>query len=163
MRVSAETGSEKITRSRVTGELHQFVDRAQFGDAGAARRAARVAAIVEHSNDAHVRIALRRKRTDQGLAVLICANHHRAAVEPAFAGPAPHQEEQPAPERDQGEQPKHIEHAEPDARELIAGFGEKRHADGNEKDHGPGRCEPHVLLLVTAERLHLIDVGHLEG
>ena len=33
---------------------------------------------------------------------------------------------------------------------------------GDEKHHGPRRGEPHILLLMAAEGLDLIDVGHLE-
>ena len=77
-------------------------------------------------------------------------------------GPAPYQEKQPAPECHQRQQAEHIERAEPGARKLIAGLGEERHADREQKNHGPGRHEPHILLLVAAERLHLVDVGDLK-
>src|SRR6185312_817931 len=129
----------------------------------AACRAARLAAIVEHADDADVGIALCAERADERLAVLVGADHHGAAVEPAVAGPAAHQKKQRAAEADQRQQAEHIEAAKPDARELIAGLGEERDADGDEKYHRPRRSEPHVLLLVTAEGLDLIDVGGLEG
>jgi hypothetical protein len=46
---------------------------------------------------------------------------------------------------------------------LVARFGEERNSDGDQKHHRPGGGKTHVLLLVPAERLHLIDVGDLEG
>ncbi len=48
------------------------------------------------------------------------------------------------------------------AKTSVAGLGEERGADGDQEHHRPGRGEPHVLLLVAAERLHLVDVGDLE-
>ena len=110
----------------------------------------------------HVGIALQGERADQRFTLAVATDHDRAAVEPAFLGPAPDQEEQPAPEGDQREQPEHIERAEPGAGELIARLGEEGNADGDEKYHRPGGGEPHILLLVSAEGLHLINVGHLE-
>src|SRR5215470_6771599 len=53
--------------------------------------------------------------------------------------------------------------AEPDARELVAGLGEEARADDQKEDDRPGRGETEVLLLMAAERLHLVDVGYLEG
>ena len=76
--------------------------------------------------------------------------------------PASHQQEQGAPECDQRQQAEHIEGAEPRPGKLVAGLGEERQADRDQKDHGPRRSEPHILLLVAAERLHLVDVGDLE-
>jgi hypothetical protein len=111
----------------------------------------------------HVGIALRGERTDQGFAVIVAADHYRAAVKPALLGPAPNQKEQRAPEGNQREQAEHIERAEPGAGELVAGLGEERNADGDQKHHRPCGGEPHILLLVPAEGLHLIDVGDLEG
>ena len=67
-----------------------------------------------------------------------------------------------AAERDQRDQADHVKAAEPDAGELVAGFGEKRHGDGEQKYHRPRRGEPHILLFMAAKRLHLIDVGGLE-
>ncbi len=93
----------------VAGELHEIVDGAELGHAGAARRAALVAAVVEHADDADVGIALRGERADQRFAVAVGADHDGAAVEPAFARPAPHQQKQPAAERDQREQAEHVE------------------------------------------------------
>ena len=164
MRPSATIGSEKMTRSTrvLAGELEDIVHRAEIGNAIAGGEAAVVVAIVEHADDANVGIALRGERFEQGLGVQVCADHDGAAVEPALPRPAPHQEEQAAPERDQRQQAEDIESAEPGARELVAGFGEERQADRDQKDHGPGRSEPHILLLVAAERLHLVDVGDLE-
>ena len=105
---------------------------------------------------------MRRQRLDQGFAIGVGADKDGAAVEPALARPPPHQEKQRAPECDQREQAEYVEAAEPGAGELIARLGEKRHADGDQKHHRPGRGEPHILLFVPAESLDLIDVGHLE-
>ena len=146
----------------MAGEFDEIVDGAELGDAVAARRGAVVAAIVEHADDAHVGIALRGKRGDQRLAVVVGADDDGAAVEAALPRPAPHQEEQGAAKCDQRDQPDHVEAAEPDAGELVAGFGEERHADGEQKYHGPRRGEPHVLFFMAAKRLDLIDVGRLE-
>ena len=165
MRPSAEIGSEKITRStrvwRANSTRSSTVP--SLGTPSQVGAAALVAAVVEHADDAHVGIALRGKRPDQRFAVASGADHDGAAVEPALPRPAPHQQEQRAPERDQRDQAEHVEAAEPDARELIAGLGEERHADGDQKHHRPRRGEPHILLLMAAERLHLVDVGGLEG
>ena len=128
----------------------------------AVRRAV-VAAVVEQADDAHVGIALVCERRDQRFAGLAAADDGGAAGEAAFAGPAPHQQEQPAAEREQRDQADDIEAAEPDAGELVAGLGEERHADHDQEHHRPGRGEPEILLLVAAERLHLVDVGGLEG
>ena len=65
--------------------------------------------------------------------------------------------------KQQRDQADDVEGAEPDAREHVAGLGEERRADDDQKHDRPRRGEPHVLLLVAAERLHLIDVGGLEG
>jgi len=58
--------------------------------------------------------------------------------------------------------PGHVEAAKPHPRKLVAGLGEESRADGDEKDDGPGRHQPEILLFVAAERLHLINVGDLE-
>ena len=164
MRSSAVIGSEKMTRStrRVTGEIHQVVDGAELWHAGCARGAALVVAVVEHADQPHVGIALRAERADQLFAVAVAADDHGAAVEPALVRPAAHHEKQSAPEGDQREQAEHVKRAEPGAGELVAGLGEKRNADGDQEHHGPRRSEPHVLLLVAAEGLDLIDIGDLE-
>ena len=100
MRPSAAIGSEKITRSTrvLAGELDDIVHRAEIGNAVAGGEAALVGAIVEHADDADVGIALRGERFEQRLAVPVGADHDGAAVEPALPRPAPHQEEQGAPE-----------------------------------------------------------------
>jgi hypothetical protein len=149
--------------ARGAGEFDEIVDGAELGHARASGRAAVVVAVVEGADDMHVGVALRGERADQRFAVIVAADHHRAAVEAALLGPAPDQKKQPAPECDQRKQAEHIEGAEPGAGELIAGFGEERNADGDQKHHRPGGSEPHILLLVSAEGLHLIDIGDLEG
>ena len=85
-----------------------------------------------------------------------------AAVEPARPRPLPHLQEQRAPKADERHQSEHVEAAEPDAGKFIRTLGEERGADNDEEDHRPGGGEPEVLLLVAAERLHLIDIGDLE-
>ena len=164
MRSSAAIGSEKITRStrvcRANSTRSSTVP--SLGTPLQVARLRSSAAIVEHADDADVGIALRGERFEQRLAVRVGADHDGAAVEAALPRPAPHQQEQAAPECDQRQQAEHIERAEPGARKLVAGLGEERQADRDQKDHGPGRSEPHILLLVAAERLHLVDVGDLE-
>ncbi len=125
-------------------------------------RCALVVAVVERTDQAHVGIALRAERADQRFAVRIAADHDGAAVEPAFLRPAAHEQKQPAPEGDQREQAEDVKRAEPGAGKLVAGLGEERNPDGDEKHHGPRRSKPHVLLLMPAEGLDLIDIGDLE-
>ena len=62
--------------------------------AGAARRAALVAAVVEHADDVDVGIALRGSEWMSVFAVGIGADHDGTAIEAAFARPAAHQQEQ---------------------------------------------------------------------
>ena len=128
MRLSAEIGSEKITRStrvrRANSTRSSTVP--SFWRPATRRGRAIVAAVVEHADDAHVGIALRGERLDQRVAALVGADHDGAAVEPALARPVPHQQEQRAPEADQHDQADDVEAAEPDARELVAGLGEER-------------------------------------
>jgi len=73
-----------------------------------------------------------------------------------------HQQEQRPPKADQNQQAGDIEAAEPYARELIAELGEERHADRDQEHHRPGRRQAEILLFITAERLHLVDVRGLE-
>ncbi len=165
MRSSAEIGSEKITRStRVRrAEFDQIVDGAELALAGAVGAAALVAAVVEQADDLDAGILLPPQLLDHVLAGLAAADDHGAAGEAAFARPFAHQQEQQLARGDQRDQAADIEAAEPDAREHLAGFGEERRADHDQEHHRPGRGEPHVLLLVAAEGLHLVDVGGLEG
>ena len=107
-------------------------------------------------------IALEAQRIDQSFSVFIGTDDDRATIEPALPRPATHQQEQATPEGDERDEPEDVECAEPGAGELIAGFGEERNAHGDQKDHGPRRGEPHVLLLVPAEGLNLIDIGGLK-
>ena len=106
MRPSAETGSEKITRSmrvlRANSTRSSTVP--SLGMPALVARAV-VAAVVEHADDADVGIALRGERLDQRFAVGIGADHDGAAFEPALLGPAPHQQEQRPPECDQRDRP----------------------------------------------------------
>ncbi len=87
MRLSAEIGSEKITRSmrvrRANSTRSSTVP--SFWRSGDVGRRAIVAAVVEHAEDAHVGVALRGERLDQRLAALVGADHDGAAVEPALA------------------------------------------------------------------------------
>ena len=127
MRLSAVIGNEKITRSTRVWRANstRFVDGAEFLHPLAACRTALVAAIVEHADDAHVGVALRGERADQRLAITVGADHDRAAVEAALARPAPHQQKQRTAKRDQRAEAEDVEAGEPDARELIACFGEE--------------------------------------
>ena len=164
MRPSAEIGSAEDHEidAGLARELHADRRRCRAFCAGPAAVRAIVAAIVEHTDDAHVAVALRGERADQASPRCIGADDDGAAVEPALSRPVPHQQEQRAPEREQRHEAEDVKAAEPHAREMIAGLGEERHADRDQEDHRPGRGEPEILLLVAAERLHLIDVGGLE-
>ena len=143
-------------------ELDQIVHRAELARSGDRLRRTVVAAVVEQADHADVGIALIPHRLGQRFAGFAAADDGGAPRQPAFLGPAPHHDEQPAAERQQRQHPDHVEAAEPDPRELVAGLGEERHADQDEEHHRPRRGEPEVLLLMAAERLHLVDVGHLE-
>ena len=143
-------------------EFDQIVDRAELEKPGHHIGRAFVAAIVERADDADVTVALRRDRVDQRSALLVGADDDGAPFEAALLGPAPHHEKQRAAEHDQHDQPGDVERAEPDARELVAGLGEERDADDDQEHDRPGRREPEILFLVTAEGLHLVDVGSLE-
>ncbi len=74
-------------------ELDKVVDRAELLQAGARGRRAIVAAVVEHADEAHVGVGLTLERGDQMLAGIAAADYDRTAVEPALAGPAPHDAE----------------------------------------------------------------------
>ncbi len=164
MRPSAEIGSEKMTRStrvwRANSTRSSTVP--SFGTPLQVCRAAVVAAIVKYADDAHVGIALRRECCDQRIAAIAGADHDGATIEAALPCPAAHQEEQGASKPDERKQSDHIKTAEPDPGKLIAGLGEVRHGDGEQKYHRPRRREPHILFFVTAKGLDLIDVGGLE-
>ena len=86
MRPSAEIGSEKITRStrvrRANSTRSSTVP--SLGMPAQLARAAIVAAVVEHADDAHVGIALRGERADQRFAAGVGADHDGAAIEPAL-------------------------------------------------------------------------------
>ena len=165
MRPSAEIGSEKITRSmrvrranstRSSTEPSFWRPATVVGARSSPRSSNRPTMCTSLSRCA--RMALIRISPP-----LIGAYHDSPAVEPALLGPPPHQQEQGAAESDQGRQAEDVEAAEPHPRELVSRLGEERHADGNQEDHRPRRGEPHILLLVAAKRLHLVDIGHLQG
>ena len=164
MRPSAEIGSEKITRStrvaRAKDTRSSMVPSlgtpAQLVGLRSSPRSSKAPMMCTSES----RCAASERISD--FTVAVAADDHGAAVEPALLRPAADQKEQAAAEGDQGEQPEHIKRAEPGAGELVAGLGEERNADGDEKHHGPRRGEPHILLLMPAEGLDLIDVGHLE-
>jgi hypothetical protein len=109
-----------------------------------------------------VGVALCRDGVDERGAILVGADDHCAPVEPALLGPAPDHHEQRTAEGQKRNCAGHIERADPDARELIARFSEKRKGDNDEKHHRPGGHQSQVGILVTAERLHVIDVCDLE-
>jgi hypothetical protein len=119
-RLSAEQREDHQVDPGAAGKRDEIVDAAELGHAAAARRAALVAAVVEHADDVNVGIALGGERADERFAIGVGADHDGAAIEAAFARPAPHQQEQHAPERDQREPAEHVEAAEPGPRELVA-------------------------------------------
>ena len=84
------------------------------------------------------------------------------AVEPALARPVAHQQEHGAAEPKQDQKPEDVEAPEPEPGIVIARLGEKCRRDRDQENHRPGGSQPEILLLITAERLHLIDVGRLE-
>ena len=143
-------------------ELYEVIDGAELARAVCALRRTFVAAVVEHSDHAHIGIALLPQRLDQRLAGRPAANDGGAPREAAFPGPAPHQHEQGAAENQERDEFDDVETAEPDPRELLASLGKERNADQDEEHHRPCGGEPEILLLVAAERLHLVDVSDLE-
>ena len=165
MRPSAEIGSEKITRSmrvrRANSTRSSTVPSFCWPATTVGERSS-----PRSSNTPTMRTSESRLRRASDLIsaspLLVGADHDGAAVEPALARPAPHQQEQRAAEADQRDQADDVEGAEPDARELLADLGEEGRADDQQEHHRPGGGEPEVLLLVAAERLHLVDVGGLE-
>ena len=149
--------------ARAPPEFDQVVDDAEFALTGAVGAAALIAAVVEQADDLDAGILLPLQLHDNMLAGHAAADDHRAAGEAAFARPFAHSQEQQLARDHQRHQAADIEAAEPDAREHLAGFGEERGADHDQEHHRPGRGQPHVLLLVAAEGLHLVDIGGLEG
>ena len=97
-------------------EFDEVVDRAELLQAGAGGGRAVVAAVVEHADQAHVRLALALQRGDEMLARIAAADHDRAAVEPAFAGPAAHDAVQKQAQAIEREQADAVVAREPEAR-----------------------------------------------
>jgi hypothetical protein len=114
-RLSAEIGSEKITRSTrvLRANATRSLTLPSLGTPPQLAALRFVAAVVEHADDVDVGIALGGERADERFAIGVGADYDGAAIEAAFARPAPHQQEQHAPERDQREQAEHVEAAEP--------------------------------------------------
>ncbi len=150
--------------ARAPSEFHQVIDRAELALAGAFHAGAIVAAVIEQPDDLDAAVLLPPQLLDHMRAGFAAADDHRAAGEAAFLRPFAHGQETPCRrEIISAASPTDVEGAEPYAREHFAGLGEERRADDDEEHQRPGRGEPHVLLLVAAEGLHLIDVGGLEG
>ena len=58
--------------------------------------------------------------------------------------------------------PSHVISAEPGPGEFVACFGKVRNSHGEQKNHRPRRGQAHVLFLMAAEGLDLINIGGLE-
>ena len=165
MRPSAEIGSEKMTRSTRVWRANSTRS-STVPSLGTPSKVAPLRSSPRSSNTPMMRRSVSRcaaSAETSELAAAAGADQDGAAVETALPRPAPHQKEQSAAERDQREQPDDVEGAKPDPREFISGLREKRRGDGEQEHHGPCRGEPHILLLVAAEGLDLIDIGGLEG
>ncbi|MEY9311464.1 hypothetical protein ABH977_006676 [Bradyrhizobium ottawaense] len=145
------------------GEFDDVVDLAELARAGAGIERAAVVAVVEHAQHVDVGILLRFERFDQLLAVAVGADDDGAAVEPALARPAAHQRSQHQTLGKQRGEPEEIEGGKPQPRDFAAVFGEEGDADEQQEDERPGRDHPCHLPELTAEQLHLIDVGGLEA
>jgi hypothetical protein len=145
------------------GKAHEVVDCAELLPLADLRERALLAAVIEHAEHAHVAVALGGKGADQSIAARIRADDDGASIESALPRPLPHEQEHGAPERQQDDKPGGIEGAQPQARVVISYFAEEGEADDDEEDNRPRRGQPEILLLVTPERLHLIDIGGLEG
>ena len=143
-------------------EFDEVVDRAELLQAGAGGGRAVVAAVVEHADKAHIRLALALQRGDEMLARIAAADHDRAAVEPAFAGPAAHDAVQKQAQAIEREQADAVVAREPEAGIHAAELREERDRDDHQKDDGPRDGEPRALADRIAESLDLIDVGGLE-
>ena len=164
MRLSAEIGSEKITRSTRVWRANSTRS-STVPSLGTPAQLAGLRSSPRSSNTPMMRTSESR-----------CAASERISVSPLLSAPTTTVRRSSRPsrvqrrtrrnsaaaKRDQREQAEHVEAAEPGAGELVAGFGEERSADGDQKHHRPRRGEPHILLLVAAEGLDLIDVGGLE-
>jgi hypothetical protein len=72
-------------------ELNKITDFAKLWDTIAGTWTAIAAAIIEHPDEAQVRILLLEKLRDQGLALVSAADYHGAAVEAAFSCPFQYQ------------------------------------------------------------------------
>ena len=139
MRLSAEIGSENSTRSTRVRRANSTRSSTEpsFGQPAAEVRRALVAAIVEHAEQAHVGIFLRAERVDQRFARLAAADQDGAAVEPAFAAPAPDlavEHEARDVEREEAEAE---EAREPDARVEVAEPREEHHGHERQEDERP--------------------------
>jgi hypothetical protein len=146
--------------SRPARELHEIVHRAEL--LTNIRERALLTAVVEYAENAHVAVSLVCKRTDQRVATLISADDHGAPIESTLLRPAPYQQEYGATETDQQRQSSDVKAPEPKAGIMISDLGKEGSADDEQKYHRPGRGKPKILLLITAECLHLIDIGALE-
>ena len=95
--------------------------------------------------------------------LVVAADDDGAAVEAALPRPAPHQQEQRAAEQRAARSGRR--HRSCRARRARTGRRPWRRRTtpmAMQEHHRPGRGEAEVLLLVAAERLHLVDVGGLE-
>ncbi len=100
---------------------------------------------------------------DQLLAVVVGADDDGAAVEPAFAAPAAHQSAQDQPAAINSPRPTRKNAESHSTRDRVAELGEERDADEQQEDERPGRDHACHLPQVTAEDLHVVDVGRLEA
>src|SRR3954451_18837644 len=145
------------------GELDDIVILAELARAGTGVERAAVVAVVEHAEHVDVGILLLLQGLDQLFAVAVGADDDGAAVEPALAPPGAHQRAQHQTLAEERGEPEDVEGGKPQPRNFAAELGEEGDADEQQEDERPGRDHPRHLPELTAEQLHLIDVGSLEA
>ena len=146
-------GKDDEIDARLARELEQIIYGAKLFPPFLPR-AAILAAIVDHTEHAHIAVTLGGERPDQCVPALIRADNHGAAVEPALARPVAHQQEHGASEPKQDQKAENVKAPEPEPGIVIARLGEKCRRDRDQENHRPGGSQPEILLLITAERLH---------
>src|SRR6185312_10850229 len=139
-------------------EFHEIVDRAELALTRDLGLRAVVAAVVEDADDLDAGVLLALERLDNPASRVAAADDHGAAGEPALPRPVADGVEPGLAFDNQAGEADQIEGAEPQPGEFLTGFGEEGHPDHDQEDERPGRGKPHVLLLVPAEGLHLVDV-----
>ena len=148
------------------GAARQFDDvvhLAELGAAGAGIHRAVVVAVVEHPEHLDVGIVLDLERPHQIFAVLVRAHDDGTAIELALTGPAAHQRAQKQPTGHQRCKAREEKRREPEPGDFAAELDDEGCADEQQKHERPGRDQPGHLSQMSAEQLHLVEIGGLEA